>query len=58
MSEMDCEREHRERHIGLNKMLDELVADYITHTENLPSQTTLMEFMQWSFEQTKEPTND
>ncbi len=47
---------HKERHIELHKMLDELVADMVTHTSMLPSKTTVMELMQWSHEQTKKPT--
>lgn len=48
--------EHRERHKLLHRQLDELVADWITHTDQLPSQTTVMNFMQWSYEQTLNPT--
>ena len=50
------EKEHKKRHELLHKMFDELIADFIKHTSKLPSQTTLMELMSWSFEQTKEPT--
>ncbi len=48
--------EHKERHVELHKMLDELVTDFISHTGNLPSKTTLMDLMKWSYEQTKNPT--
>ena len=48
--------EHIRKHEALHKSLDELVADFIGHTKNLPSETTLMEFMQWSHEQTENPT--
>ena len=38
-------------------MLDELLADYLFHNRNkLPSNTTILELMQWSFEQTRIPT--
>lgn len=47
---------HKEIHKGLHKNLDELLGDFIYHTGKLPSKTTLMEFMEWSFEQTKNPT--
>ena len=47
---------HIKVHEELHKALDELVADMIRHTEMLPSTTTVMELMQWSNEQTKEPT--
>ena len=49
--------EHKERHKELHNMLDELIADFISHTEKLPSKTTLNELMTWSFEQTKNPTD-
>lgn len=48
--------EHIARHRELHKTLDELVADFITHTEHRPSQVTLLEFMQWSYEQCTNPT--
>lgn len=49
-------KEHKQRHVELHKSLDELVADFIDHTYKTPSQTTLMEFMKWSADQTKSPT--
>lgn len=48
--------EHKQRHLELHKMLDELGADFIRHTDKLPSKSTIMELMTWSFEQTKNPT--
>jgi len=48
--------EHKERHVILHQMLDELVADFIRHTEKRPSKTSLFEFMQWSNQQTINPT--
>ena len=45
-------KEHKERHLVLHKELDELVADFIQETSNLPSKTLLIDFMTWSFEQT------
>lgn len=47
--------EHIERHKLLHKMLDELIADWIQHTKCLPSQNTVLELMQWSNQQCKEP---
>lgn len=47
------EKKHKERHQLLHKELDELVADFIQETGKLPSETKLMELMEWSFEQTK-----
>jgi hypothetical protein len=48
--------EHIERHIELHKMLDELVADFITHTRGLPSKSTILDLMKWSKEQTENPS--
>jgi len=52
---MDKEK-HKQIHIELHKRLDELLADYISHTEKLLSKSTLLEVMKWSFQQTKNPT--
>ena len=48
--------DHIKRHKELHKSLDELVADFIDHTKQMPSQITLMEFMNWSCDQTISPT--
>ena len=50
--------EHIEIHKDLHKKLDELVADFLTHTEKLPNSTTLLDFMTWAHEQTLDPTPD
>ena len=47
--------EHREIHAELHSALDELVADFIRHTDGLPSKTTVLELMRWSHEQTINP---
>ena len=47
---------HKARHKELHRALDELVADFIRHTQGLPSKTTLLTFMQWSSEQCENPT--
>lgn len=47
--------EHRERHVLLHKHLDELVADYIGHTGQLPSKSTIMDLIVWSSGQTINP---
>jgi len=47
--------EHKQRHIELHKALDELLADFITHTKKLPSETSLTELIKWSYEQTQNP---
>ena len=50
--------EHRDRHKVLHAMLDELLADYMRHHAeqiqflNMP----LSQLMEWSFEQTQQPT--
>ena len=51
-------KEHIKRHKLLHGKLDELVADFIGHTKGLPSKTTLMEFMEWSFAQIQNPTEE
>jgi len=49
---------HKKRHKDLHKSLDELVADFIRHTERLPSRTTVLELMKWSSEQVDNPTEE
>ena len=46
--------QHKRRHLELHRMLDELLADYIEHTNKLLS-SSLRELMEWSFKQTKNP---
>lgn len=48
--------EHMARHAKLHRYLDELVADFINQTGKLPSQTPLLELMQWSHGQIENPT--
>jgi hypothetical protein len=50
--------EHKQRHQELHKLLDELLADFIRHTGKLPSQTTVMELLEWSSQQTSCPTEE
>lgn len=40
--------EHRVRHEELHQCLDELVADWISHTHCSPSKASVLELMQWS----------
>ena len=47
--------DHKKRHVELHRMFDELIADFIAVTGKLPSQTALLELMEWSFKQTTEP---
>jgi len=51
---MDKE-EHKARHEHLHKALDELLADFIRNTKRFPSQTNLIDFLQWSYNQTLNP---
>lgn len=54
-------KEHKARHKELHKVLDELVADFITHNKNgeyLPSKVSIMKLMEWSYSQTLNPTED
>jgi len=48
--------EHKKRHIELHSKLDELVADWITHTGNYSSKSTVFDLIEWSFKQCSEPT--
>jgi hypothetical protein len=51
--------QHKARHRELHEAFDELIADYLRwHRGSLPSTTTCMDLMKWSFDQTKEPTQD
>jgi len=49
-------RDHKERHQILHRCLDELVADMLMHTNELPSKMTVLELMRWSSLQTISPT--
>jgi len=46
----------KERHKVLHAALDELLACYITETNGGLSDTTVMEFMEWSYKMTQDPT--
>jgi len=48
--------EHKQRHMELHKNLDELLADWIGHTFSLPSTSTVMQLLDWSYQQTLNPT--
>ena len=48
------EKEHKERHKELHSSLDELMADFISHTHRLLSETSALEFLEWSYQQTVE----
>ena len=51
--------EHIARHKKLHEALDELVADFITHNgigDYLLGKVSIMRLIEWSCEQTKNPT--
>jgi citrate synthase len=48
-------KEHKQRHEFLHKALDELVADWLANTKNLPSVSTVMQLLSWSRQQALEP---
>lgn len=51
--------EHKSRHEELHIALDELLADFLHHNRMKSlTETTLIEFLKWSCEQTKNPTTD
>ena len=50
--------EHIRRHKKLHRYFDELMADFIRHTNKLPSDTALMELAKWSHKQTTNPTKE
>jgi hypothetical protein len=52
---VDVDVSHKKRHVILHKYLDELIADFINHTHKLPSETTLIELMEWSNKQQINP---
>ena len=47
--------QHITTHKELHKYFDELIADFIDHTDRLPSETTVMELMEWSWRQCNKP---
>ena len=48
------DEEHRQLHVTLHDQLDILVADMIRCTGMMVSSTTVLELMNWSYEQTRE----
>ena len=47
---------HKREHLKLHHSLDVLIGDWISQTENLPSRSSVMQLMEWSHQQTLEPT--
>lgn len=51
------ELNHKQRHQELHKAVDELLADFLVHNPGkVPSGMTVMELIEWSHQQTQEPT--
>lgn len=46
---------HRARHRYLHRMLDELVADWIRHTDGRPSKNSVLDLMKWANGQRDNP---
>ena len=51
-------QEHQKRHRELHQKLDELLGDFLSHTKALPSQTPILELMQWSNQQASAPDHE
>ena len=48
---------HIERHKELHNALDELLADFIKHNKDvLPSKTSILSLIEWSYKETLNPT--
>jgi hypothetical protein len=50
--------EHRERHKLLHRYLDELLADFVRHSNGPVLGRTIEELMNWSFRQTETPDEE
>lgn len=48
------EEEHQLQHSELHKALDELIADWITHGNGMPSKSTVYDLLEWSHKQVNE----
>jgi hypothetical protein len=46
---------HRRHHVELHNGLDDLLADFISHTGKLPAKTSILELLKWSYKQTEDP---
>jgi hypothetical protein len=51
---MDTE-EHKQRHIELHQAFDELLAGFITATNEPPLNRPIKDLVEWSYKQTQEP---
>lgn len=56
VKEISIRQAHINRHKELHSYLDELLADFIRHTGKMPLKLPIQELMEWSNEQTKNPT--
>jgi len=50
--------EHIKRHAELHGCLDELVADFIAYRGKGLSESSIIDLIQWSFQQTINPSED
>lgn len=49
------EKKHRQLHVKMHKTLDAVIADFMKHTDRLPSKTPIIELLEWSYQQTIQP---
>jgi hypothetical protein len=49
--------QHKARHKLLHENLDELIADWIWQTKALPSKNSILDLIEWSYQQTSNPTD-
>lgn len=54
MANMPIE-EHKQRHVELHKAIDELSADYILHNPTAHLAGSILDLIEWSYGQTKDP---
>jgi hypothetical protein len=51
--ELTEQERRRQHHVELHRKLDELLAAFLADTKKLPSNTSIAELMEWSYQQTK-----
>ena len=51
------EKEHKDRHMVLHGHLDELIADWISHSEGgvKPTKNPVVDLIRWSHQQSEKP---
>lgn len=52
------QKKHKEIHEKFHRNLDEMMAEFIMQTGKLPSKTSLMEFVEWSYAQMQNPIDN